>query len=266
MPFVRISLNQANASDPRAIGDNVHRALVEALGIPADDHFQVISRHAADEIIYDPAFLGVQRSDGIVFIEITLAAGRTVEQKKALYARIAELLSSECGVRPGDIFVTLAETAMENFSFGDGRAQYADRVPPHLAKPKPTEPTPRDAISSDQLAPPVGPFSLGVRGPTGVLYLSGQVAQDPATGKLVEGDVAVQADQILRNVGTALAAAGKTFDDVIRVGVYLADMDDFGELNEVYARYFTAPHPARTAIGVAALPLGATVEMDVLVG
>lgn len=263
MPFVRISLNQANAGDPRVIGDNVHRALVEVLGIPADDHFQLISRHTAEEIVYDPGFLGVQRTDGIVFIEITLAAGRIVEQKKALYARIAGLLSTECGVRPGDVFITLTESSMENFSFGDGQAQYADRVPPHLAEQHPTA---RDAIGSDRLAPPVGPFSLGVRGRTGLLYLSGQVAQDPTTHRLVEGDVAVQADQILRNVGTALAAAGKTFDDVIRVGVYLTDMNDFGSMNEVYGKYFAAPRPARTAIGVAALPLGAAVEMDVLVG
>lgn len=123
---------------------------------------------------------------------------------------------------------------------------------------------PRDAITSDKLPDPGLPFSLAVRG-GGLLYFSGQVAQDPATGRLIEGDVARQTEQILRNLATALAAADKDLGDVVRVGVYLADMSDFAAMNEVYARHFTKPYPARTAIGVAALPLGAAVEMDVVV-
>jgi 2-iminobutanoate/2-iminopropanoate deaminase len=122
----------------------------------------------------------------------------------------------------------------------------------------------RDAIASDKLATPVGPFSLGVRG-DGLLFLSGQVAQDPATGRLIDGDTASQAGQILRNLATALEAAGKDLGDVIRVGIYLTDMADFAAMNEVYAQYFSKPYPARTAIGVAALPLGATIEMDLVV-
>ena len=123
----------------------------------------------------------------------------------------------------------------------------------------------RDAIATDKLAAPVGPFSLGVRG-AGSLFLSGQVAQDPATGKLIEGDVAQQTHQILANVETALAAAGKSLDDVLRVGVYLTDIADFTAMSQAYKEHFTEPYPARTAIGVAALPLGAVVEMDVVVG
>jgi 2-iminobutanoate/2-iminopropanoate deaminase len=123
----------------------------------------------------------------------------------------------------------------------------------------------RDAITSDKLPAADLPFSLGVRG-GGLLYLSGQVAQDPSTGQLVEGDVARQTDQILRNIATALEAAGKDLGDVVRVGVYLADMANFAAMNEVYAQHFTRPYPARTAIGVAALPMGAAVEMDVVVG
>jgi 2-iminobutanoate/2-iminopropanoate deaminase len=92
------------------------------------------------------------------------------------------------------------------------------------------------------------------------------VAQDPATGQLIDGDAAGQADQILRNVAATLAAAGKSLTDVVRVGVYLADMADFAAMNEVYARHFAEPYPARTTIGVAALPLGAAVEMDLVVG
>lgn len=123
----------------------------------------------------------------------------------------------------------------------------------------------RDAIASDKLPAAAGPFSLGVRG-AGLLFLSGQVAQDPATGKLIGGDVRRQTRQILRNIATALAAAGLDLGDVLRVGVYLTDMSDYAAMNEVYREHFAEPFPARTAIGVAALPLGAAVEMDVVVG
>ena len=123
----------------------------------------------------------------------------------------------------------------------------------------------RDAVTSDQLPPSGLPFSVAVRG-GGLLFLSGQVAQDPATGELIDGDVGQQADQVVRNIAATLAAIGKDLDDVIRVGVYLTDMSQFGAMNEAYRRHFAEPYPARTAIGVAALPLGAAVEMDVVVG
>ena len=124
---------------------------------------------------------------------------------------------------------------------------------------------PRDAITSDKPAAAALPFSMAVRG-GGLFYFSGQVAEDTATGELIGGDVAQQTDQVLRNLATALAAAGKDLGDVVRVGVYLTDMSQFAAMNEVYRRYFTEPYPARTAIGVAALPLDAAVEMDVVVG
>jgi 2-iminobutanoate/2-iminopropanoate deaminase len=123
----------------------------------------------------------------------------------------------------------------------------------------------RDAIASAKLPPSIAPFSLGVRG-GGLLFLSGQVAQDPATGELIDGDVRRQAGQILRNIATALEAAGKDLGDVLRVGVYLTDMSDFAAMNEVYREHFAEPYPARTAIGVAALPLGAAIEIDAVVG
>jgi 2-iminobutanoate/2-iminopropanoate deaminase len=119
----------------------------------------------------------------------------------------------------------------------------------------------REAFTSDSVGPPVGPFSHAVKGGDGI-YLSGQVGHDPTTGRLVEGGVAEQAEQALRNLAAVLAAAGRTLDDVVRVGVYLADMRDFATMNAVYARTSAAPYPARTTIGVAALPLGAAVEMD----
>src|SRR5215472_557391 len=94
----------------------------------------------------------------------------------------------------------------------------------------------RDAVTSDQLPPSGLPFSVAVRG-GGLLFLSGQVAQDPATGELVDGDVAQQADQTLRNIAATLAAIGKDLNDVIRVGVYLTDMSQFGAMNEAYRRH-----------------------------
>ena len=123
---------------------------------------------------------------------------------------------------------------------------------------------PRDVISTPDIARPVGPFSSGVLAGE-LIFLSGQVAQDPATGKLITGDVSAQAEQIFRNFDAVLRAAGKTFADVVRVGVYLTNMGDYVAMNGVYAKHFSPPFPARTAIGVAALPLGARVEIDLVV-
>jgi 2-iminobutanoate/2-iminopropanoate deaminase len=121
----------------------------------------------------------------------------------------------------------------------------------------------RTAIQSDQLTKPVGPFSPAVRSHDAI-YVSGQVGQDPATGRVIAGGVAEQTARALDNVRLVLEAGGHSLDDVVRVGVYLTDMKDFAAMNEVYARYFRAPFPARTTIGVAALPLGAAVEVDVV--
>jgi 2-iminobutanoate/2-iminopropanoate deaminase len=123
----------------------------------------------------------------------------------------------------------------------------------------------RMPITSDKLPTPAGPFSLAIRGEY-LTFVSGQVAQDPATGALIDGDVAVQTEQALRNLAAVLEAAGKGLADVLRVGVYLTDMATFPLMNEVYLAHFDAPYPARTAIGVAALPLGAAVEIDAMVG
>src|SRR5262245_57272066 len=94
MPLVRIALRKGKSAEYRAaIGDAVHRAMVEAINVPALDRFQVITEHAPDNLIYDPTYLDIQRTDDIVFIQITLNTGRTTDQKKALYARIAERLA-----------------------------------------------------------------------------------------------------------------------------------------------------------------------------
>jgi 2-iminobutanoate/2-iminopropanoate deaminase len=120
------------------------------------------------------------------------------------------------------------------------------------------------AITSPELAPPVGPFSQAVE-VGGFIYFSGQVGQDPATGKVVEGGVVAEAERIFLNLSAVLKAGGKSFDDVARVGVFLTSLSDYAALNGIYARYFSPPFPARTAIGAAALPLGACVEIDLVV-
>ena len=121
----------------------------------------------------------------------------------------------------------------------------------------------KQMIKSAKLAPPVGPFSPAVR-INGFVYLSGQVGQDPSTGKIVEGGVEREAEQIFAGLGSVLEAAGLTFDDVIRVGVFLTDMASYAAVNSIYARFFHEPFPARTTVAVAALPLGARVEIDLI--
>jgi len=120
------------------------------------------------------------------------------------------------------------------------------------------------AITSPELAPPVGPFSQAVD-TGGFIYFSGQVGQDPTTSKLVAGGIAAETDRVFQNLSAVLKAAGKSFDDVVRVGVFLTSMSDYVAMNGIYARYFSQPFPARTTIGAAALPLGACVEIDLVV-
>jgi phenylpyruvate tautomerase PptA (4-oxalocrotonate tautomerase family) len=127
MPFVRIFLRAGTTAEYRkALGDGVHRAMVEAIAIPPDDHFQVISEHAAGELIYDPQYLGVQRSDRVVFVQITMSAGRKPQQKRKLFKRMAEILEETAGLRKQDLLVNVVETVWENWSFGKGEAQYMD--------------------------------------------------------------------------------------------------------------------------------------------
>jgi 2-iminobutanoate/2-iminopropanoate deaminase len=122
---------------------------------------------------------------------------------------------------------------------------------------------PREAICSTAIAPAVGPFSSAVRAGEFV-FLSGQVAQLAATGELIAGDAAAQTEQIFKNLRAVLAAAGKTLADVVRVAVYLTDMRNFAPMNAVYAQNLEPPYPARTTVAVAALPMGALVEIDLV--
>ena len=122
----------------------------------------------------------------------------------------------------------------------------------------------KQAIASPALPAPVGPFSAGIRYGD-LLFISGQVALDPTTGKIISGDIDAQTEQVLSNLRTVLSACNRTLDDAVRVGVYLTDMSQFARMNAVYAKHFGQPFPARTTIGVAALPLGALVEIDMWV-
>ena len=132
MPFVRIFLKERTQQERRAIANTVHEAMVEALGVPEGDRFQVVSSHGED-LVYDRSYLGMNRTDGIVFIQVFLAQGRTVGQKKRLFRALSDKLSAGHGLAPDDLLVNLVELARENWSFGRGIAQYADAVPPHLA-------------------------------------------------------------------------------------------------------------------------------------
>jgi 2-iminobutanoate/2-iminopropanoate deaminase len=122
----------------------------------------------------------------------------------------------------------------------------------------------KTAIASPELAPPAGPYSPAIQ-VDGFIFISGQAGQDPVTGKLVEGGVAAEAERVFRNLAAILEAAGRSFDDVIRAGVFLTNMSDFAAVNGVYARHFNRPFPARTTVAVAGLPLGASVEIDLIV-
>ena len=109
------------------LGDCVYRAMAETMNVPANDGFQIITDHDSGDLIDDPQSLGISRTDGIVFIQVTLNAGRTLEIKRASYARIAVLLHDELGVRPDDVLINLVEVPKENWSFGNGEAQYASK-------------------------------------------------------------------------------------------------------------------------------------------
>ena len=122
----------------------------------------------------------------------------------------------------------------------------------------------REALTTNKIALPVGPFSPAVRAGEFV-YLSGQVAQDPATERLIAGDVAMQTDRIFKNIQAILDTAGRTMADVVKATVFLIDMRDFPAMNAVFGRYFEAPYPARTTVAVMALPLGAKIEIDLVV-
>ncbi len=127
MPLVRISLREGTSPEYRkALGDGVHKALIECIAIPPGDRFQVITQYPPGDLIYSPDYLGVARSDRVVFVQITMSVGRKPQQKRALFKRMAEILAASPGLRPEDLLVNLVEVSWENWSFGNGEAQYMD--------------------------------------------------------------------------------------------------------------------------------------------
>ncbi|HKB12042.1 MAG TPA: RidA family protein [Vicinamibacterales bacterium] len=121
----------------------------------------------------------------------------------------------------------------------------------------------RQSVSSKDAPAAIGPYSQAIRAGQ-LLFVSGQVALDPATGQMVPGGVAEQTRRVLDNVGAILSAGGRSFADVVRTTIFLADMNDFATVNEIYGQYFREPYPARATVQVARLPRDARVEIDVI--
>ena len=121
----------------------------------------------------------------------------------------------------------------------------------------------RRAVSSASAPKAIGPYSQAIQSGS-LLFLSGQIPLDPATGQMVEGDIATQTHRVFKNLQAVLEAAGATLDHVVRTTVYVADMNDFATVNEVYGTYFSSPAPARATVQAARLPKDARVEIDAI--
>jgi 2-iminobutanoate/2-iminopropanoate deaminase len=121
----------------------------------------------------------------------------------------------------------------------------------------------REAVSSDAAPRAIGPYSQAIRAGS-FLFVSGQIPLDPSTGTMVEGDIGAQTHRVFANLRAILDAAGATFDNVVRTTVYLADMNDFAVVNEIYGTYFSSPAPARATVQAARLPKDARVEIDLI--
>jgi phenylpyruvate tautomerase PptA (4-oxalocrotonate tautomerase family) len=126
MPIVRIDLLEGKTPEYRKqLGDIVYRAMIEALGVPKDDRFEIIAEHSKDDLQFDRDYLGIHRSDDCIFLQITLNAGRTLETKQRFYKAVADGLHEGLKLRREDVFISLVEVQKENWSFGNGEAQYA---------------------------------------------------------------------------------------------------------------------------------------------
>jgi len=125
MPLVRIDLAKGKSAQFRkTLGDIVYKAMTDLINVPTDAKFQIITQHPPEELNYAQSYLGIEHSAGLVLIQITLTVGRTVEAKQAFYKEIAEQIHAQLGIRKEDVFINLVETAKENWSFGNGIAQY----------------------------------------------------------------------------------------------------------------------------------------------
>jgi phenylpyruvate tautomerase PptA (4-oxalocrotonate tautomerase family) len=127
---VRISVHASTSKDQKAaIADAVYQAMRETIGIPENDRFMVLTAHGPEELFVDPHFMGMQRSERFVLTQIFLSQGRTVEQKQALYARVAERLAEAAAVPADDVMTVLTENSYQDWSFGKGQAQYVLNPP-----------------------------------------------------------------------------------------------------------------------------------------
>lgn len=133
MPLVRISLMKTTTERAQEIGRCVYDAMRETIGIPEGDNFQVINHCGPGELIYDPSWPGMERTDGFMFIEIMLGRGRETAVKQALFARVTELLQARCQVRPDDVMIALQGFGLDDMSLGQGRAQFVENPPARLA-------------------------------------------------------------------------------------------------------------------------------------
>jgi len=126
MPFVRIDLLEGKTLEYRAqVGQVVYQAMLDTLGVPKDDRFQVITEHPKAGLQFDRSYLGIHRSDDCIFVQITLNSGRSTELKQRFYQAVADGLHESLSLRREDVFINLVEVAKENWSFGNGEAQYA---------------------------------------------------------------------------------------------------------------------------------------------
>jgi len=121
----------------------------------------------------------------------------------------------------------------------------------------------KEAVSSPEAPKAIGPYSQAVRAGQ-LLFVSGQVPLDPATGQIVAGDIETQTRRVFDNLAAVLKAGGRSFADVVRTTVFLADMNDFTAVNDIYGTYFSAPYPARATVQVARLPKDARIEIDLI--
>ena len=127
MPLVRIDLLEGKTAEFKTqLGELVYESMLETIGIPEEDKFVIVNDLKAEELIFSTNYLGVDRTDGIVIIQITMNEGRTTEVKKALYKTVAENLNNRLDIRKEDVFINLVEVNKENWSFGNGIAQYAE--------------------------------------------------------------------------------------------------------------------------------------------
>ncbi len=240
MPLVRISIPQGKGPEyGRAVGDAVHQAMVETAAVPSADRFQIITEEPSHGLVVDPTYLGINRTADSLIVQITLNFGRSLEVKRKLYARIAELVGEKVGLRKEDVMVSLVEVPPENWSFGNGEAQYGDRARPAIKRLQP------DAL----LRHPGFSQVVEVAAPRTV-FISGQVAID-VEGKLIgRGDIVAQTEQVFTNLQAALKAANLGFEHIVKITSFLADMRDLEGYRKVRSRFLSAE----------ALPVSTTVQ------